>query len=83
MDIFMVVFLAIVDVIMIWICWAVYRKMYQYKDGMLFGVHIPATKIYREDVQEICRKGRRQWSQVSRRKSGFQSGNYIFLFLEI
>ena len=59
MEIFINVFLVITNVITILICWAVYGKTDQYKDGMFLGVHIPATKIYREDVQRICEKSRK------------------------
>lgn len=71
MEVGLIVFMVIMNMITILICWAAYGRVDQYKNGLLLGVHIPATKIYREDVQNICAKTKRfqKW---------YHSSNLVF-----
>ena len=49
------------DLLCVLLCRYSFGKADEYKEGMIYGVHIPADQLSDSGVQKICREGKRQW----------------------
>lgn len=63
MDIFLFIIFLFCNLLTVLICRYAYGKPWEYSQGMLFGVHIPATEIHQKEVDEICRKAQNRWKK--------------------
>lgn len=61
MDIAMFMIFILMDLIVVLVCRAAYGKKHEYREGMLFGVHIPRDALETEEISELTDKYRRRW----------------------
>ena len=66
MNIAMFFIFLISNLIIVPLCRYSYGKMWEYREGMVLGVHIPATCIHHPEVEELCEKHRRNWTLFHR-----------------
>src|SRR5699024_2343119 len=66
MNIAMFFIFLISNLIIVPLCRYSYGKMWEYREGMVLGVHIPATCIHHPEVEELCEKYRRNWTLFHR-----------------
>ena len=56
----------ITNLFVVLICQYSYGKRDQYENGMLMGVHIPASALEQEEVKTICAKSKKEWRLFNR-----------------
>ena len=56
MDIAMFMIFILMDLIVVLVCRAAYGKKHEYREGMLFGVHIPRDALETEEISELTDK---------------------------
>ena len=61
MDIAMFMIFILMDLIVVLVCRAAYGKKHEYREGMLFGVHIPRDALETQEISELTDKYRRRW----------------------
>lgn len=71
MEILLFVIFLFGNLITVLICRYAYGKPWEYTQGMLFGVHVPAAQIHQEEIEYLCNKSKNRWKI-------FQNGNLVF-----
>ncbi|MDD3279680.1 MAG: hypothetical protein PHG16_12505 [Lachnospiraceae bacterium] len=61
MDIMLAAIIFFTDFGVLLLCQIVYGKNEKYREGMVFGVHIPEDAMNQACVQKICRKNHKRW----------------------
>lgn len=56
----------ITNLFVVLICQYSYGKRDRYENGMLMGVHIPASVLEQEEVKKICVKSKKEWKLFNR-----------------
>ena len=54
------------NLIIVPLCQYSYGNLWEYREGMVLGVHIPATCIQHPRVRELCEKHRKSWTLFHR-----------------
>ena len=62
MNIVLFVIFLFTDLSIVLLCKVSYGKRDEYSQGMLMGVHIPASKLQNETVQQLCKKTQKYWN---------------------
>ena len=66
MEILMFLIFLVSDLIVVLLCKYSYGKKWEYREGMMLGVHIPATCVRHPEVEKICKKTERDWNRFHR-----------------
>lgn len=61
------------DLLCVLLCRYSFGKADEYKEGMIYGVHIPADQLSDSGVQKICREGKRAMETFSPDQSPLES----------
>lgn len=61
MNAFLFVIFLFCNLVTVLICRYAYGKPWEYSQGMLFGVHIPATELHQKEVDGLCKTARNRW----------------------
>lgn len=80
MDIAMFMIFILMDLIVVLVCRAAYGKKHEYREGMLFGVHIPRDALETEEISELTDKYRRRWILFQTLNLWPEQGYALFAF---
>ena len=50
------------DLIIVLVCRAAYGKIFTYREGMLFGVHIPEDVLVQDEIADMAGKYKKRWN---------------------